>query len=102
SRRGPGARRPPCRRGPGPRPLVRKCPALPEIVGIMSNPGHSRPSPEIAVRPVALVTGAARRIGRAIALELAGAGFDIALHHRGGHPQMDADAEATACELRQL
>src|SRR5271165_6529188 len=29
---------------------------------------------------VALVTGAARRIGRAIALELAGAGFDVAIH----------------------
>ncbi|HPM67703.1 MAG TPA: short-chain dehydrogenase, partial [Piscinibacter sp.] len=31
-------------------------------------------------RPVVLVTGAARRIGRAIALDLAAHGFDIALH----------------------
>lgn len=33
-------------------------------------------------RPVALVTGAARRIGREIALELARHGFDIAVHYR--------------------
>jgi NAD(P)-dependent dehydrogenase (short-subunit alcohol dehydrogenase family) len=52
-------------------------------------------------RPVALVTGAARRIGRVIALELAHAGFDIALHHRGTDPQTHADASATAAELRQ-
>jgi NAD(P)-dependent dehydrogenase (short-subunit alcohol dehydrogenase family) len=51
-------------------------------------------------RPVALVTGAARRIGRAIALELAQAGFDIALHHRGGPAEALHDAEATAAELR--
>ncbi len=30
---------------------------------------------------VALVTGGAKRIGRAICLELAGAGFDVAVHH---------------------
>jgi NAD(P)-dependent dehydrogenase (short-subunit alcohol dehydrogenase family) len=53
-----------------------------------------------APRPVALVTGAAKRIGRAIALELAHAGFDIALHHRGGTPEALQDAEATADELR--
>ncbi|MGN6525454.1 MAG: SDR family oxidoreductase [Burkholderiaceae bacterium] len=52
------------------------------------------------VRPVALVTGAARRIGRVIALELAHAGFDIALHHRGGDDASHADAAATAAELR--
>ena len=49
-----------------------------------------------ASRPVALVTGAARRLGRAIALELAQHGFDIALHYRGSA----ADAQATAAELR--
>ena len=41
-------------------------------------------------RPVVLVTGAARRIGRAIALHLAGQGWDIAVHHR--------DSEADAIE----
>ncbi|MBP6902999.1 MAG: SDR family oxidoreductase [Burkholderiaceae bacterium] len=50
-----------------------------------------------ASRPVALVTGGARRIGRAIALELAAAGWDIALHcHRSR-----SEAEATAAELAQ-
>ncbi|MDX2308122.1 MAG: SDR family oxidoreductase [Hyphomicrobium sp.] len=32
--------------------------------------------------PLALVTGAARRIGRAIATDLAAAGFDLAIHYR--------------------
>lgn len=46
-------------------------------------------------RPVVLVTGAARRIGRQIALELAAAGWDVALHcHRSF-----AEAEATATEV---
>jgi len=56
------------------------------------------------------VTGAARRIGRAIALELAAHGFDIAVHHRGHdaaelrHTLADlhalgARAEAFAAEL---
>jgi len=51
-------------------------------------------------RPVALVTGAARRIGRAIALELAQGGFDIALHHRGADARSLDDAQGTARELR--
>ena len=58
------------------------------------------PDAEMSSRPVALVTGAARRIGRVIALELAHAGFDIALHHRGASPQSFAEATATADELR--
>ncbi len=49
-------------------------------------------------RPVALVTGAARRLGRTIALELARSGHDVALHYR--HSQTDADA--TLAELRAL
>ncbi len=47
-------------------------------------------------RPVVLVTGAARRLGRAIALELAARGHDIALHHRG-HAE---EAQATLAALR--
>ena len=35
-----------------------------------------------ASRGAALVTGGAKRIGRAICLELAAAGFDLAIHHR--------------------
>ena len=46
----------------------------------------------------ALVTGGAKRIGRAIALSLAGAGFDIALHHRAS----GAEAEETAAAVRAL
>jgi NAD(P)-dependent dehydrogenase (short-subunit alcohol dehydrogenase family) len=46
----------------------------------------------------ALVTGGARRIGRAIALSLAGAGFDIALHCQTSRD----DAEATAADIGAL
>ncbi len=45
--------------------------------------------------PVALVTGGAKRIGRAIATELHNAGFDIALHYR----RSARDAESLAAEL---
>jgi NAD(P)-dependent dehydrogenase (short-subunit alcohol dehydrogenase family) len=45
---------------------------------------------------VALVTGAARRIGRAIALDLAGCGYDIAVHYRNSL----TDAEALASAIR--
>ncbi|MBL8352410.1 MAG: SDR family oxidoreductase [Burkholderiaceae bacterium] len=51
-------------------------------------------------RPVALVTGAARRIGRAITLHLAGHGWDLVLHHRGTPAGHDA-AQATAAEARK-
>jgi NAD(P)-dependent dehydrogenase (short-subunit alcohol dehydrogenase family) len=46
----------------------------------------------------ALVTGAAQRLGRAIALALAGSGFDVAVHC---HASTEA-AEATASEIRTL
>ncbi|MEW6703375.1 MAG: SDR family oxidoreductase [Pseudomonadota bacterium] len=49
-------------------------------------------------RPVALVTGSARRLGRAIALELARHGWDVAVHYRGSADE----AHATAAELRAL
>jgi NAD(P)-dependent dehydrogenase (short-subunit alcohol dehydrogenase family) len=44
----------------------------------------------------ALVTGAAKRLGRAIALELAEAGWNIALHYHTSHE----DAEKAAGEIR--
>ncbi len=46
----------------------------------------------------ALVTGAARRIGRAMALDLAAAGWDVAVHY---HASAD-EAEATAAEARSF
>ena len=46
----------------------------------------------------ALVTGGARRIGRAIVLALAARGHDVAIHHRDS---ID-DAEALAKEVRAL
>jgi NAD(P)-dependent dehydrogenase (short-subunit alcohol dehydrogenase family) len=44
----------------------------------------------------ALVTGAAHRIGRSLALSLAGAGYAVAVHHRDDQ----ADAQALADEIR--
>jgi NAD(P)-dependent dehydrogenase (short-subunit alcohol dehydrogenase family) len=51
-----------------------------------------------ATRPVVLVTGAARRLGRAMALDLAAHGFDVAVHYRGS----GAEAQATVGELQAL
>jgi len=51
------------------------------------------------LRPgAALVTGGARRIGRAIVLALAARGHDVAIHHRDSAP----DADALADEVRAL
>ena len=50
------------------------------------------------LRGTALVTGAARRIGRTLALTAAAAGFDVAVHHRASK----ADAEITAADVRKL
>lgn len=48
-------------------------------------------------RPVVLVTGSARRVGRAIALELAAQGHDVAVHvHRAGE-----ELDAALAELRE-
>jgi NAD(P)-dependent dehydrogenase (short-subunit alcohol dehydrogenase family) len=47
-------------------------------------------------RPVVLVTGAAKRLGREIALDLAAHGFDVAVHYR----QSGDEAEATVAQAR--
>ena len=44
--------------------------------------------------PVALVTGAARRIGAVIARTLHAAGYDVALHYRESRGELDALADA--------
>lgn len=49
-------------------------------------------------RPVALITGAARRIGAAIARRLHGDGFDLALHYRDSGDNM----QALAAELETV
>ncbi len=49
-------------------------------------------------RPVALVTGGARRIGRDIALELAAQGWGVAVHFRDSAD----DAEATVLRMREM
>ena len=48
--------------------------------------------------PLALVTGSARRLGKAVALTLARMGYSIALHHRGSVDE----ADKTAGEIRSL
>ncbi len=47
---------------------------------------------------VALVTGAAKRVGKALALELARMGYAVGVHHMSS----GAEAEATAEEIRAL
>ena len=49
-------------------------------------------------RPVVLVTGAARRVGRAIALELGAHGYDVAVHYHGSRD----DAFETVAELQAM
>ncbi|HKV65071.1 MAG TPA: SDR family NAD(P)-dependent oxidoreductase, partial [Rhodanobacteraceae bacterium] len=44
--------------------------------------------------PVALVTGAARRLGAVIARTLHAAGYDVALHFRQSRGELDALADA--------
>ena len=55
-------------------------------------------SEKTASRGGALVTGAARRIGRALALEAATAGYDVAIHCR----EADADSASLAGEIAAL
>lgn len=51
-------------------------------------------------RGVALVTGGARRIGRTIALALAGAGFDVVIHHRAAGDDLSVIGEIEALGRR--
>lgn len=48
-----------------------------------------------AIRHTALITGAARRIGRSIALDLAANGWNVGIHYRNSR----AEAEALAAEI---
>jgi len=47
---------------------------------------------------VALVTGAGKRLGRAVALRLAGEGADVAVHYRGS----DTEATEVVAEIERL
>ena len=54
--------------------------------------------PPLSIPRVALITGGAMRLGRAIGLALAGAGFDVAIHCNAS----TAAAEATATDIHAL
>src|SRR5205807_1472804 len=56
---------------------------------------HPISYPALMQQRRALVTGAAKRVGRAIALELGRAGARVAVHYRTSR----AEAEATAAQL---
>src|SRR5208283_1618843 len=70
-------------------PIRRRTPA-------MADPIPPSPIPS-GIPRAALVTGAARRLGRAIALGLADAGFAVAVHSHTS----TAKAEATCAEIRR-
>ena len=57
-----------------------------------SGPASSGPAPTV------LITGSARRIGRAIALELARSGWQVCVHYR----RSEAEAEAVVSEIRAI
>lgn len=65
------------------------------------DPATALASPPPAARPVVLVTGAGRRIGRSITLDLARHGWDVVVHHRGSAAGR-GDADTTAAEARAL
>ena len=52
----------------------------------------------MSARGGAIVTGAARRIGRVLALEAAKAGFDVVIHHH----HSEADAKSVCAEIEAL
>jgi len=56
------------------------------------------PSPAPHFPPTVLVTGAAKRLGRSIALALAAAGWQVAVHYR--HSEQEAQDTVTECTKR--
>jgi NAD(P)-dependent dehydrogenase (short-subunit alcohol dehydrogenase family) len=54
----------------------------------------------LSKRGAAFVTGATRRIGRALAEACAEAGYDVAIHHRGGEGESQAELESTLTAIR--
>lgn len=54
-----------------------------------------------AYRGVALVTGGGRRVGRAIVLEIARAGYDVAIHHRESTDEAGRTAEEVVAAGRR-
>ncbi|WP_246659506.1 SDR family oxidoreductase [Ancylobacter moscoviensis] len=62
--------------------------------GNAPSPASSAPASGSARRPVALVTGGAVRIGRAITLRLAAEGHDVAIHVRRPGPEAEATRSA--------
>src|SRR5450830_235733 len=64
-----------------------------------TSPRPMNPAPSQPVdRPVVLVTGAARRLGREIALTLAAGGWQVAVHYRSSA----ADAMKTVADCARL
>ncbi len=66
--------------------------------GVKESEGRSGVSESPLAGQVALVTGAARRIGRAIALEMARAGADVVVNYHHSR----AEAESAAAEIKAL
>jgi pteridine reductase len=78
-----------------PRAPRRAAPAVPRSAP-QSGPRSTPRSAQPPHRPLALVTGGGRRLGRQIALALGEAGFDVAIHAYGSH----APAEEVAGAVR--
>ena len=69
----------------------------------MTGGGAREPAPTAASRPVALVTGGSRGIGRAVVTRLAADGFDVAFCYRTRpDAAAEVEAEATAAGARVL
>ena len=58
----------------------------------------SERQPRSLAGKVALVTGSAKRLGKAVALRLAAEGADLVIHHGNSH----ADAMETVAEIEKL